>query len=32
VARHLTLRFRRWNAFAGRRLALLHRRDPGDAA
>jgi RNA polymerase sigma factor (sigma-70 family) len=32
VARNLTLSFRRWNAFAGRRLALLHRRDPDDAA
>jgi RNA polymerase sigma-70 factor (ECF subfamily) len=26
VARNLTLSFRRWSAFTGRRLAILHRR------
>jgi RNA polymerase sigma-70 factor (ECF subfamily) len=32
VARNLTLSFRRWSAFSGRRLALLHwRADAGDA-
>jgi RNA polymerase sigma factor (sigma-70 family) len=32
VARNLTLSFRRWSAFSGRRLAILHRRqDAGDS-